>query len=337
MEKYDLGKSFKNLEKTLITEICKSNKVFITAHNNMDFDALASASALAEICKNYEVTSYIVTNDNENEMKNNFHSLFKEVKNKYNVINSDQLNTLQDENDLIIFTDVNSVRRSPLDNISNFKRIIVIDHHSPDKDKINTNNIFINPKTSSASEILFTVLKKLDIYIEQDLAQKLLAGIYQDTLGLTLIEYPSTLLAITKLFDYGANYQEVRELFTITFKERLIINELHAHSKFYNFYNDTNNYIIAITYNSEIPEYLYTEIQLANAVDELLKYPLDETTPIDAAFILGYTDNSTLSIKARSRLKETKEVNVNKIIKQLTNDNGGGCINRAATTIHTSD
>ena len=341
MEKYYLGKSFNNLEKTLITEILSSKKVYIIAHNDMDFDALASSIALAEICKNYGANTYIISNDNEDKMKDSFKNLYLNMKSKYCFITSEQLSFIQDENDLFIFTDVNSTRRTALKDINISNKTIVIDHHELDKDVIKTDNLFINPKTSSASEILFTVFKKLDIYINRELAQLLLAGIYQDTLALTLLRFPSTLLTITKLFDYGANYEEVKELFKIDFSEKLIINELHENTVFYNYSNNLNNYTIAIDMNTKNQNTIYTEGQLANAVDALLNFSIEDENDIkyniDAAFILGFIDEYTLAIKSRSKIQDKNPFDVGEIIRLLTSNNGGGSMNRAGTTVYTDN
>ena len=339
MEKYNLGKSLNNLEKTLFKEICNSNKVIIVSHNHMDFDALASSTALAEIVKSYGQEAYIVTNDNIDNMKDNFRSMFYEVRNKYNIINSEQLAKIQDSNDLVILTDVNSIKRTPLKNYNNFdmfNKIIVIDHHELDDEVVNTDNLFVNQEISSASEILFTVFKKLDIYIEQDLAQRLLAGIYQDTTALFLLKNSSTLLALTKLFDYGANFQEIQELFTLDFDEDRIINNLIDCTRFYKYYNEIYSYNVAITMNTNEPDKLYTSEQLANAVDYLLKYS------VNAAFAIGFTDKANLgeghkdkiSIKARSKFGEKEFVDVGSIMRLI---NGGGGKNRAAATIKTNN
>jgi len=344
MEKYYLGKSFDNLEKTLIMNICSSKNVFIVAHKDMDYDALASSIGLAIICKGYGVNAYIITNDNEEMMKDNFRNIFTKLKSKYYFITSEQLPLVQEENDLFIFTDVNSIKRTALKNIKDsneLKKVIVIDHHELDVDAIKTDNTFINPKTSSASEILFTVFKKLDIKMQDELVQLLLAGIYQDTLALTLLRFPSTVLIISKLIEYGANYDEIKELFTIDFTEKLIINELHENTLFYNYYNDNNSYNVAIDMNTKEPNTIYTEGQLANAVDELLKFSIEDEEEnnysVDAAFILGYIDEYTLSIKARSKIQDDNPFDVSEIIRILTNNNGGGSINRAGTIVHTDN
>ena len=302
----------------------------------MDFDALASATALAEIVKSYGQEAYIVTNDDERSMKENFRSMFFEAKNKYNIINSEQLSKIQNTNDLVILTDVNSLKRSPLKNIKTLKKIIVIDHHELDDEVVNTEYLFINQESSSASEILFTVLKRLDIYIEQDLAQRLLAGIYQDTTALFLLKNSSTLLTLTKLFDYGANFQEIQELFTLDFNEDRIINDLIDCTKFYKYYNEVYSYNIAIAMNTNEPEKIYTSEQLANAVDYLLKYA------VNAAFAIGFTDKASLgeghkdriSIKARCKYGKDQFIDVGSIMKLI---NGGGGKNRAAATINTND
>lgn len=323
-----------NLKGSLISNLDKAFKVFIIPHNNMDFDALASSIALSDICQHLGIDNYIVTNDKPKNMKPSFREVYLNLKTKYNFINSEGLDKIKTRDSLFIVTDSCVKNLIPTPNIDSYSdNIIVIDHHKPDNNIINTNNLFISSEACSASEILFYLMKNMDMYITTETAQLLLAGVYLDTKGLFFVNNPSGFRTIAKLLQYGANLQDVQNLFTISNFEddikqkELIINLL----KFTQFYTDDKSMRFAVTMNNNDPKTVYTNEQLAEACDSLLQYSLD------AAFVIGYIDSEKLgeghsnkiSIKARSKISENT-VDVAEIMQLF---NGGGDTNRAAVSI----
>ena len=323
-----------SLKDILVNEIDKSDRIFIFPHKNMDFDALASAVTLYTICKLNSKNVYIVTDDKESKMKSSLKKLYNELKSKCTFITTNEFDILRSKEELILLTDTNSSYLIPVTNIETLKNVIIIDHHNIDSNTIKTDKKFIDTKMSSASEILFYLMKSLDIYIDTYLAQLLLAGIYLDTKGLYYIPTHFTLESVTKILEYGANLKEVQDLFVVSdfeddrIQER-IINSIIDNTSFIS----ESNYTLAISSNYEESENVYSEYHLVEAADRLLKYKLD------VAFVIGHIDKEILGkghrdlvcIKARSK---SNNIDVSKIMNIL---GGGGRINSASAIIETNN
>lgn len=85
--------------------------------------------------------------------------------------------------------------------------VINIDHH-PDNN-IKTNLKFINPKASSACEIVYFLLKTLGVTITPEISTCLLVGTLHDTHGLQNSNVNAKVLRfVAKLTDLGGNYQQ---------------------------------------------------------------------------------------------------------------------------------
>ena len=331
----NFDKLINDLNSTLVSSMNRSFRVFIIPHINMDFDALASSIALSDICKSFGIDNYIVTNDKLESMKPSFRETFINLKEEYNFIDTKVFDRLKTEDSLFIITDSCSKSLIPTSNIDSYTdNIIVVDHHKLDNSAIKTKNLFVSSDACSASEILFYLMKNLGMYITTETAQLLLAGVYLDTKGLFFVNNPSGFKTIAKLLQYGANLQDVQNLFTISnfeddIKQKELIMNLLKSTQFY---TDSNSRRFAVTMNDIVPETVYTNEQLAEACDSLLQYSLD------AAFVIGYVDSEKLgeghsnkiSIKARSKISEDM-IDVAEIMQLF---NGGGDSNRAAVTIN---
>lgn len=322
------------LKTTLTTELSNSDRVFIVPHVRMDFDAIASATALYEICNEFGKETYIVTDDKEDVMETSLKIMFNDLKKTYSFITTSQLGQLRSENELLILTDTNKTNLIPITNPETFKNIIIVDHHKTDDKTVVTDKTLIAPNISSASEIVFNLIKKFNITIDEHLAQRLLAGIYLDTNRLSRNFEKSTSRAVTELLELGADSDEVNNLFLIANFEsdriqQNLINKLIDNTKF-------SMYNIAITMNDVEPNTLYESDHLAKAADYLLQYPLD------AAFVIGFVDKKELgeghqdiiSVKARSKNKKEMTIDVSEVMRIF---GGGGDENRAACLIYTDN
>lgn len=97
-----------------------------------------------------------------------------------------------------------------------FKNFVNIDHH-PKNDlwKIANLNI-VDQKASSASEIVWPVLKKLPIELNRDIATAILTGIYTDTGGFKHSNTSSKTLEIAaELLAYGAKLKTITKNVTL--------------------------------------------------------------------------------------------------------------------------
>lgn len=332
--KTEFENKINSLKDILVKEISKSSRIFIVPHTNMDFDALASATILYTICKLNRKEVYIVSNDIEDKMKSSIRHMYNELKQKCTFITTEELDILRDKDELVILTDTNSEYLIPVNNINSFKNIIVVDHHNTDSNTVKTDKLYIDTQMSSASEILFYLMKNLDIYIDTYLSQLLLAGIYLDTKGLYYIPTPFTLGSVTKILEYGANLKEVQDLFVISDfeddrKQESIINNLIDCTNFVR----ESDYTLALTSNDNDKDMIYEQYHLAEAADRMLKYKLD------AVFVLGFIDKEELGnghrnlvcIKARSK---SSNIDISKIMDIL---GGGGDQNRGSSMIETDN
>lgn len=323
----DFYEHINSLKNTLLKNLNSCDKVFIFPHSEMDFDALASAIALCDICNYFGIDSYIVTNDKFDDKNAGISRVFLELRNTYNFVNSKTFNALRDENDLFVVTDCCVRDLMPVENIDSYcNDIIVIDHHNPDDKLIKTDNLFINKEACSASEILFYLMKSMDIYISEDTAQLLLAGIYLDTNELSYMSNPTGKKSYSKLIRYGANLEDVKELFTIPSEEKEIVDELIGYNTIYHDYQGRR---FAIALNRENPDMVYTDKQLACACDTLLQ------SSADVVFVIGHIlrDKNMVAVKARSK-KDPDQIDVSKIMQLF---DGGGDTNRAACMLNVDD
>jgi phosphoesterase RecJ-like protein len=119
--------------------------------------------------------------------------------------------------DLIVILDCGDARRTGfpirIKKLSSYKnKIINIDHH-PKNDlhklaKIN----FVDYNTSSTSEIIYRIIKKLKIKIDKDIALCLLCGLYTDTGSFMHSNTSSETLKIASdLLRCGARFRKVTE------------------------------------------------------------------------------------------------------------------------------
>lgn len=302
--------------------IQSSEQLFIVPHLGADFDAIASSIAMCLIAKKYNKPAYIILNEEPfkiepgvkriiDEVKNN-----EELKNYINFINLDKYHQLSSDNDALITLDVNKdYLVCCKDALSNFKDIIIIDHHNEDEHTINTQHKYIDITSSSASEIIVDLLTMYQIKYDKSIANYLLTGIYLDSNKLTKNISPKTMKIVSKLLEKGASIERVTEFFEEDFVSDRKVQELISKANFF-------TYTIASCLAD--PNITYTKEELAKVADYLLKYK------VDAAFAIGNIDETVIAISARSKGK----IDVSLIMKELQ---GGGNTHSAATRIENEE
>lgn len=192
-----------------------------------------------------------------------------------------------------------------VDILERIPNIIVIDHHYPDENTIETDKLLIDTTISSASHIMTDILESFDVEIDPFLAYCLMAGIYLDTNRLLKKNSFEIAMTIAKLMKYGADADEVNKLFAINDfeldrKNKKLVDKLIDDAVF-------NKYDIAIAMNVDNPETLYEDDTiLARVADDLLQYQ-----NVAASFAIGFIDKEELgeghknkvAIKGRSNNK----------------------------------
>lgn len=306
----------KNLKVNLENKILTSQRVIIVPHKFADFDAIGSAIGLSLISKKLKTPAYIIDNDSLSEMEAGVKIIVDAAGKEYNIINRDKYLNLEpsiDKNaELYILTDVNKKYLIHLaDLISSPDMTFIIDHHEEDNNTLESNNKYIDPSVSSASEIVTKLLCAYKIKIPANVAKYLLAGIYLDTNKLTKNVTSETMKTVAKLLESGAIMSDVISLFKEDFYSDRRVQELVSKIEIL-------NYSLAVIMASEEDE--YSREELAKAADYALKYGCD------GVFAVGNVGDNTISISARSNSR----VNVGLIMQDL---GGGGNQYSGATKI----
>lgn len=117
--------------------------------------------------------------------------------------------------EVIVVIDCGDLRRTGFaERLKKFSRIrknlINIDHH-PKNDLWKIANInFVDQKVSSASELVWQVIKKMDVKIDHKITTAILTGIYTDTGGFKHSNTtPDTLRLSSELLNLGARLKEI--------------------------------------------------------------------------------------------------------------------------------
>lgn len=324
-------KSIKDLLKTISES---SDKVFIVGHDQSDLDSLASAIGIQALCECLGKTAYIVLDEPEATLEPIVKKLRDENATRHNIIDMTGFELLHDKESTLIVTDTNkSDKVAVREFLDSFSQIIIIDHHGTGEITIKNAKMYIpickdeteqtpKVKVSSASEIVAQLLLQAKVECDKDIYTYLYGGIYLDTNRFDKNVGEKTHDITHKLCAKGADTFAVKELFLADFDEDKIINDLVFNGtvlKAYS-YDELNNYTIGFTLNREKPLTIYSKEAIAKAADRMMQYR------IEAEFAMGYIDEETIKVSARSRGR----LDVRKVMEYI---GGGGNSQSAAAQI----
>ncbi|MFH0974167.1 MAG: bifunctional oligoribonuclease/PAP phosphatase NrnA [Spirochaetota bacterium] len=222
---------FKKLEGFL----SKYDKFIISTHESPDGDGLGAEIAFKELLASFNKTAIILNSD---PIPDKF--LFIDPDKEINIL-SKEFN-LPDLADYAVFV----LDTNDFDNIGvayNFfkdkvKDVFIIDHHEGGEDKFEDN--FIKAEASSASEIIYDILKYYNRKPSFKAAQALYAGILFDTGSFRYPKTsPETFKIIASLVESGANpfniYEKIYEsnsLDSFELRARMLASmEIHFNKK----------------------------------------------------------------------------------------------------------
>lgn len=195
---------FKNLNAYLK----KYDKFIVSTHESPDWDGLGAAIAFNEFLRNLGKQTMIIISD--------------EPPDNYEFIDTDrELNIMSDE--FILPDDIDEYAQFVLDtndfnNIGSAYTVLknrvrdyfIIDHHEGGKDKLAKN--FIKVDASSASEIVYAIIKEYSQAISAKAARALFAGVIFDTGSFRYPKTsPFTFLMASDLVQAGANPFDIYE------------------------------------------------------------------------------------------------------------------------------
>lgn len=328
----------KDLKIIIDSNIKAASKIFIVGHNEPDCDSIGASLGLSTIAQSYGKQTHIIINDNELELGPDVKTIIDTNKAQHSIISLAGFHKMVDDNSLLIAADVNKKYLvSVKDDLDKFKNIVVIDHHLEDANTIPTDKKLIDPKISSASEIVARLLNSSQIKYSKDISNALLAGIILDTKRFYKNTTSTTLDVAEKLIRHGAEYDVVNRLFLSNFYQDQDIYMLmfdkpngltsstigNTHIQLYP-RTLLQEYTVSFTLNRNAPTTIYNKVNLAITADKMLKYA-------SVAFVLGYINEEEVSISARSKC----DINVGKILGRL--ENGGGNGESAGGRVKTND
>ena len=301
-----------NLKMNFENKVLDSGKVIIVPHKNADFDAIGSAIGLSLAVRNLDRQSTIVVDDKTYELDRGVQNIIREARREFQI--KPRCRYLQEakKDDLFVLTDVNKNYLISLgEDIKDPEKVIIIDHHEPDNNTVNSNYKYIDSSLSSASELIAKLLFKMKVPIPKNVAKYLLAGIYLDTNKMTRNVSDQTFKMAGKLIKCGTSTDEALELFTEDFDSENRIQDLVNRTKLI-------TYKIALVLGDNEEE--YTKKEIAKAADKAL-------SGCYASFAVAKLAEDTVAISARSQNK----IDVDQVMKNFPN--GGGTKNASAATI----
>lgn len=198
-----------NLNK-LIAKIGLSQNILVITHENPDGDALGSMIALSLVFKNLQKSADIVC---ASEIPTPFTFLpgTEQIKKDF----------LLGDYDLVFILDCGDFRRTGFsERLKNFsqrnrKKIINIDHHPKNDIHRYIGLNLVNYDVSSTSEIVYELMKGMEVKIDKEIATALLCGLYTDTGAFRHSNTSSRVLQIASdLLQHGARLKHITKNIT---------------------------------------------------------------------------------------------------------------------------
>ena len=292
--------------------INSGESLYITAHKNIDLDALGSILGMYFVCQKLGKEAIIVIDDKE--VSPEIRRSINEIK-KLNIFirNYDDVKDKLNDDALLIILDVNKSKRIQNEKMLRVDNKVVIDHHIETEDSIDTTYKYIDIESSSACEMVLELIKEMNVIIPSEIATIMLAGIYIDTNAFVLKTTKKTHIYVSLLYEFGADNIEVQYLLKQNYDEFKRRQKLTLNTEFY------KNY--AISFCDET----FFNTELAKASDVTLTF-----NNVEASFSIGKLSDDIIGISARS----IGNLDVAKIMNYF---NGGGHKTDAAAQIKGND
>lgn len=294
-------------------ELANAKNILIISHVNPDGDTLgASVAMFLALSKAYPQKEITVT------ALNQIPELYEFIPSVEKIVPIENLS--QDKYfDMAIAVDVASKDRmsKALTFFDNARITVNIDHHK-------TNNAygtinFVEPHASSASEVVFKLLKNCDFEIEKDTANCIYTGIMTDT-GSFRYENTSehTFEIASELIALGADPCKISKAYYDCRPKAMV--SLHAHAVCNAVFLYDNR--VAYTYvTKEVFEKCNAQDEHTDGIAELLR----QIKTVELAFVLKETSMGHTKISMRS-----KSIDCAKLCEKY---DGGGHAHAAGCTI----
>ena len=302
--------SIKELRKVLTKELILSKEIFLVGHNNIDLDAFASMAGFSLLAKKYKNKVYLIINDKN--IENATKIAMSKIVSKVNIISLKQVKGLMSNKSCLVIFDTNKLNRVCVKDIINeFKSVIVIDHHTKTTDTIKEENLYIDEKATSTSEIVSELLERFRVKVPKTFATVLLGGIVLDTNNFMYKMTRKSFYYCYYLSTKGADVNEAQLYFKQDLEDYVDRAKMVSNTKI------MGETAIATGQRGRI----YTTQELAKTADILLEFK-----GIKTSFAIGHIDKDKIGISTRS----IKNINAGKIMETF---GGGGSKTEAAAIV----
>ena len=302
--------SIKELRKVLTKELILSKEIFLVGHNNIDLDAFASMTGFSLLAKKYKNKVYLIIDDKN--IENATKLAISKMISKVNIISLKQVKSLMSNKSCLVIFDTNKLNRICVkDMINEFKSVIVIDHHTKTPDTIKEENLYIDEKATSTSEIVSELLERFRVKVPKTFATVLLGGIVLDTNNFMYKMTRKSFYYCYYLSTKGADVNEAQLYFKQDLEDYVDRAKMVSNTKI------MGETAIATGQRGRI----YTTQELAKTADILLEFK-----GIKTSFAIGHIDKDKIGISTRS----IKNINAGKIMETF---GGGGSKTEAAAIV----
>ena len=286
----------------IISEIKKSNNIVLLCHQNPDGDAIGSTLAMYHLLKKINKKVDMVIEKVPNRFA--FLDGYDNIK-----ISSDQIY------DLGIVLDTATVGKinNPYNILSQIDKIIVLDHHIS-----NTKYGYLNhiEELPACCEVVYNLVKKMNIKLDELVAEALCTGLLTDTGGLSHPDVKTSTYQmaaeLSKIVNIPTIYKKV--LGTIT-QNQFALKKIGIENL--EFYKDNQ---VALTY---ITEEDLNKLNLPKSEADILAGLGREIEGVEISiFIRKYQDENRVSLRSNN-------IDVNEVAKIF---GGGGHKNASGIT-----
>lgn len=296
--------------KKLDEQIKQHDNVIIIGHQNPDLDCIGSSLGLY-----YSIEKECYIFKATDKLNNSMIKAFKAIEKKdINFIDKTNYKSIIN-NTLLIVTDLH--RKSLIENqeiLDIIKDVVIIDHHIIGKEKINNILEYIDPKASSATEIVTQYMRYKNKTVDKEVATIMIAGIEIDTNGYNMKTTEETFNSSAFLMSLGADN---------ILKQNILKENKAEYIK--RTKQIENSYMIDNKMICVLDEKNYNPSYLATMSEDLLRFD-----NVEASFTIGHLINDKIGISARS----LGNINVETYMREL---GGGGHLTDAACQLDEKD
>ena len=194
----------------LVQEIQKAQNIILSTHKSSDGDGLGSEISMYLALTKLKKSVHFFHADT---IPSRYHFLTERIASKAFCNSLASLPT--EKTDLVLIFDTHDPKLcSPLFEYATAKNIPIyfIDHHVPTDYRTKKSNIIIDEMASCTGEMVFDLIKKLGIQIDEQMAAALYASLIFDTQNFKLIrDFKRPFQMASELLSLGIDYEKIQQ------------------------------------------------------------------------------------------------------------------------------